>query len=469
MLWPQRSLAAIHYIAALKSDKPKMKNASHVNSITLTSTWPGIMAILLLAAGLQAAMLWGVLPLAAEKGIVPPTVGKSPDMYLSIARNLVSDQGFRVTPETAETMMRGPGYPYFLAGLFIIFGESHILIQLSNIAMVLGTAVIVFTLTRRFTENVPVSLLSAMILTFHPAILLLETRASLECLFMFLLALFMLLFYRALEQNSLHRFFIAGLVLGLALLTRTTPLLILGLLFLYLLTVYRQNKPWKHATVKIAVLSLGMFLVLSPWMARNYSLMGTPTFSESLIGVAAFQGAYITKTMSDGRSYSERVHESSVATSKLAAANGVPFVRFEDDKYWDLFFSIEDELMYNKILLTHTLGEYSQNPLFFAKHCLYNAVRFWFQGATPKITILGTVIMLPIMVLAGIGLVRGIRHGLRVIPLALPIIAVYAVSIPLISNARYTTPLLPFLLVMAGIALTRSLPSQRHTEVDQLS
>jgi hypothetical protein len=173
--------------------------------------------------------------------------------------------------------------------------------------------------------------------------------------------------------------------------------------------------------------------------------------------------------MSDGRSYKARFHEARRVQSELAAANGVQFIQLKEQKnvrYWDLFYSIHDELEYNKVLLKYVLDEYRAEPFLLVKHGLYNAVRFWFQGSSPAITWLGAILMVPILLLAITGLILGLRRGLRVIPLTLPIVAVYMVSIPLISNARYAIPLMPFLAILIGVALNeaRSVLSETRRE-----
>jgi hypothetical protein len=45
------------------------------------------------------------------------------DGYNLLASNLVAGNGYRFYPDTADTLIREPGYPVLLAGIVKVFGE----------------------------------------------------------------------------------------------------------------------------------------------------------------------------------------------------------------------------------------------------------------------------------------------------------------------------------------------------------
>ena len=102
---------------------------------------------------LKVVAMWVVLPIAARHGIVPDNVSMAGDLYAEIAHNLVAGNGYRVTPESAETMLRGPGYVFFLAGIYQLFGESINVVKVIQLVLGLGTVCIVFSLALRATSN----------------------------------------------------------------------------------------------------------------------------------------------------------------------------------------------------------------------------------------------------------------------------------------------------------------------------
>lgn len=402
---------------------------------------------------LKLVAMWIVLPAASRYGLVPANVSMATDLYSNIAHNLIAGSGYRVTPDSAETMMRGPGYVFFLAGIYQLFGESIDIVKVANLILGLGTVCIVFFLALRVTSNTMVATTVGAITALHPAILVMETRVSVESLFIFLLTLFVFLLDRALRLGTYKSLFLAGLTLGVVVLTRSSPIFVVPLLFFYLVFRNPNSPAWSAAFKKVAVLLFGAMIVLAPWMVRNYTLAGTPTFSENLIGVAAFQGLYVTKTMDQHKGYQTRIFEARDLQSDIAAKKGVNLAKFEDDPFWDVFPTIRDEQAYNKVLLQTAWDEYKNNPFLFVRHCFYNSIRFWFQGATPKITMLGLFVTLPLLLLAAAGAYKGVRNGVQVAPLLLIICAIYCIHIPLISHARYSTPLVPLLAILTAITL----------------
>src|SRR5690349_19930488 len=60
------------------------------------------------------------------------------DGYDELAANLAEGNGYRFYPDTAETLMREPGYPIFLAGIFVVFGKNFAIVKLANMILALG-------------------------------------------------------------------------------------------------------------------------------------------------------------------------------------------------------------------------------------------------------------------------------------------------------------------------------------------
>lgn len=423
-------------------------------------------AYILCIACIKATMIWVILPAAARHGIVPGTVSTAYDLYIFLAQNVLDGHGYRVTQDSAETMMRGPGYVYFLAGLFGLFGKSLVTAQVANLVLAIGTVLLVFRLTSRLAGNDIMAAIAGTLVALHPSILFMETRANVEILFIFLLTLFVLMLHRAIQNGSITSFLVAGIVLGFTTLTRSSPFFIVPLLLFYLLLKAKDTVRLRYAISRTAALACGALIVLSPWMVRNYSLAGTPTFSEDLIGIAAFQGLYVTKTGIGNEGYQARIREARLAQSELAASKGVEFTLFKQDKFWDIFPTIEQEQLYNQVLLKEVLDEYKKAPGLFIMHCLQNGGRFWFQGATPKVTLLGLVANVPLLLLAILGIYFAHKHGLAIAPILLVIVTLYAVHVPLIAHARYSTPLIPLLAVLAAIAITELFRGGRRISED---
>src|SRR5579864_2252646 len=75
------------------------------------------------------------------------------DGYDQIAANLAAGNGYRFFPDTARTLMREPGYPALLAGVYIAFGNRLITVEITNILLALGTAVLMIYLARNVSSS----------------------------------------------------------------------------------------------------------------------------------------------------------------------------------------------------------------------------------------------------------------------------------------------------------------------------
>jgi hypothetical protein len=171
-----------------------------------------------------------------------------------------------------------------------------------------------------------------------------------------------------------------------------------------------------------------------------------------MLGMSAFLGYYATKTMNQEKDYQYRKHDGMVEQGRIASEQGLVF-KDPKDSVWDLFYTIEDEIKYNDILLSHTVNKYIDKPFLFIKHCAVNILRFWFQGATPKVTLVNAIITIPLLALSIFGSVVGYKKKLLIIPLWMAVLSVYLVHIPLIAQIRFHIPLIPFLAIPFSIGL----------------
>jgi hypothetical protein len=79
----------------------------------------------------------------------------------------------------------------------------------------------------------------------------------------------------------------------------------------------------------------------------------------------------------------------------------------------------------------------------------------WFAGKSWESTGMNVLVQLPYLILAVIGTVVCVRNQcLRAIgPFVLFTVYVVAVHVPILAQARYSVPLIPFLSILASIAL----------------
>ncbi|MCZ6873769.1 MAG: glycosyltransferase family 39 protein [bacterium] len=374
-----------------------------------------------------------------------------PDGYDKLAVNLMQGNGYRFYPETAETLLRAPGYALFLSIIFLSFGKNLIAVKLVNLILTFITAWIVMRIARRFGSSDMVTLLSPLLFLFHPAVILAESRGGLEILLTCLTTLFMLVLYEALERKKRVHYFLAGSVLGLTALVKSSTILFPAFLCVYLLFMERNSRTVKSILTDIAAMVIAMLVVLSPWIIRNYSLTGKFIPTQSILGFSAGQGLYACKHLSTKNDVQRLVRHAARQQAQLAKQRGLLFRQ----GFIPYFYSSEDEVEFGAYLWKRVRDEYQESPSLLVRCSLLNLYRFWFGGRTKLSTGLNIGVQLPFLILAITGLYLCIRNGQarRVGPMILFIAYYVAVHLPILGLARYSVPLIPFLAFLACIPL----------------
>ena len=138
--------------------------------------------------------------------------------------------------------------------------------------------------------------------------------------------------------------------------------------------------------------------------------------------------------------------------SQLALQQGY---RFKDDLYYIRFYSPGDEIAFSSYLTQRVVSEYEQHPLLCAKCVTHNLFNFWFAGKTGASTALNAVVQFPYLFLAIIGAVLCVKKGQfgQIGPMVVLIVYVVLVSVPILPQARYSVPLVPFLSILATFPL----------------
>lgn len=372
-------------------------------------------------------------------------IGYFADEYDDIAHNLINGRGYRVYSDTSETMIRLPGYVFVLSVIFVLFGKKLVICQIFNIFLSMLVACIIIFLSFKITDSRRLGIIASLVFLFHPAIILAESRGGVDVLFTFLVILFIATLYRSFERNDVLSFFICGCTLGLVCLVKSTPLLFP--LFLSVLVFFNgvrgemSRRIWGH----IGIMIVGVSLVLSPWIIRNYVISGKIVPTMTLMGALAQEGLYATKNVGSSKSKYELGWEASRKRASFAEKYGFNF-----RKRWHLyFFSSEDEVRFDRLLYRHVIKEYMRTPSLFFKNTFLNFFRFWFRGGTRTSNVLNTVLTLPLLILALAGVHDGLRSGANIAPMTVFIAYFVVVHLPLFALARYHIPLIPMLSILA--------------------
>src|SRR3989344_5017541 len=192
--------------------------------------------------------------------------------YDTIAINILAGNGFREQPELpilfdTSITRAGPGYEYFLAGIYWLFGRHFEIVWLMQALLHVLTAYLLFLICKRlFPENGnTIGFIAAGIFAYHPDLIEISAMLMTETLYLFFTALVLWLFALSYERtDSKLLALVSGVVIALATLSR--PMIALyGFIFVAL---YLSRKHYRQAII----FSFFAVLCMTPWIIRNYQI-----------------------------------------------------------------------------------------------------------------------------------------------------------------------------------------------------
>jgi len=237
--------------------------------------------------------------------------------YDMLARSIVAGDGYRwyaeqdlalieryipverpadYDPRGVPTSFRAPGYPAFLALVYAASGVGpHRLFAARLAQALLGAALapLSWALARRVGFSERAAHWAAVLVAVFPLLVAYPLALASENLFVPLLTLALVLTLRASEGGRARDHALAGLVLGLAALTRSVVTAFVPLAALWAWRAAGE----KHAGFRNATLMVLCFvLVTAPWAVRNTRLHGQPTWVETSLGYNLYVGYHPQST-----------------------------------------------------------------------------------------------------------------------------------------------------------------------------
>ncbi|MBI5740384.1 MAG: glycosyltransferase family 39 protein [Nitrospirae bacterium] len=219
-----------------------------------------LFALFLRTAALILAQPWGEPVLLIDDQ-------KFNEMALSFAEKF--DFSYGVEHWTSDKYT--PGYPLFIALIYIIFGAKIWLVPVFQVLLDVGTVVIIYLISKEIFQDKAIPLISALLYSMSVLSIILTQQFCNETLFTFIFSLSILLLIHAVKANRLWRFALVGFVMGTATLVR--PILLYFSFLVAFVLLLQKIKPLRKVYI-IAALLLTFFAVLSPWQMRNLQTYG---------------------------------------------------------------------------------------------------------------------------------------------------------------------------------------------------
>lgn len=191
--------------------------------------------------------------------------------FSTIAHNIVSGEGFAlytIKGQLIPSAFMPPGYVYFLALMFFLFGESlftFILVQCIHALLGALSCVILYKLANTvFSETV--GIISGFLMAVYPPLIYSVAEIHSISIYILLNILLVWILLGISDTSHIKTIVLSGLAVGFLALFRAEMVLVIPLLTLWLLVhTFRRRKRWRAALFFTAAV-----LVIAPWTIRNY-------------------------------------------------------------------------------------------------------------------------------------------------------------------------------------------------------
>lgn len=233
-------------------------------------------------------ILAGILALALvvriSFALIFPAVSPDGKEYEQLAKNLLLGNGFSesLTAPFVPAVIREILYPVIIAGVYAVVGESHLALYVFQALVSTASIYFLFRIATRFFGE-RVGLIAALVAALYLPMIVYAADILTETMIVFFVAVGTYCFIRS--EMRIDKWLVAsGFVLGLAALTRSDSLLYSFALGLCAI-LFARNRPMAVRAAFVLVLVFG--IVISPWMIRNYLLIGRPFLRDSAMTLAS--------------------------------------------------------------------------------------------------------------------------------------------------------------------------------------
>jgi 4-amino-4-deoxy-L-arabinose transferase-like glycosyltransferase len=196
--------------------------------------------------------------------------------FYTFAANIASGKGIYYEELGPRRAFRVPVYPVFLAATTLV-GKSYLWIVVPQALFGAGTVLCAF-LIGRLLFRASTGVLAALLSAVYPYYLMHDTALQETGLFTFLTALSVYLLLHAGRMSTWSGWGLAGLCLGLAVLTRVAllPFVVLACLW----SAFSAGLKPRQRAIAILTLAASFTLIIAPWLARNWLVLGRLMFTS---------------------------------------------------------------------------------------------------------------------------------------------------------------------------------------------
>ena len=375
--------------------------------------------------------------------------------YHALAQQIVNGNGYTESDGT-PTAFRPVGYPLLLALLSKVGGAGLLWIRIVQVFFSVVTILVVFLLVRQLLGVIP-ALISAFVTAIYPYFVYLPGAILPTCWFSFLIVLGVYFLITGMREDRIIQTSMAGVVFGLAVLTRPSAvvLVFVSLVWMFLSNLSKPNKAksepkskvfnslkTKLAPAKSLVFTLCVFLVVIPWVYRNYTVLGKPVIATN-----------------GGRNFWLGNNNAATATS----GNNVALPKTLENR----LVAMHSEIKRDRIYFSEGKKFIQQHPVKFLKLSFAKAINFWRfdplpTSGYPKMEglsrLIGTISSILLFIFGFVGLLIAWKYiKTEAALLLMYFLAFTMLHAIFISKVRMRLPLDHFVAIFSSIAIQKVL------------
>lgn len=352
--------------------------------------------------------------------------------YLGGARLISEGEGFA---DPLYPVFAPPLYAVFIALGTLLFGSEQFPIKLFQIILDSFTSVLVYVIVRKIIGH-KVAVLSGVGWAMYPFSIYATLYIGSEAMFTFLLSLFVLLVLQVVQHPQSWKLYgAAGMVLGIATLTRGTtqflPIFLLG----GLLVMYRYLP--KGAVKGYLIFFLSYAVILSPWALRNYLVL------HEFVPVAT-GGSVLLQGASDEFLTIENKKKYEAYFEELKG-RGIHMPSNEDGP-------VAMDRFYVRAGLESYRMRLEKDPLSIVPFMIMKFGRLWYSTESGNnefvILCINSLIYVPAFIGLWVAWSRYSQFLWILGPVILYFILLHWLTLPLF---RYILPVMPFIIALAGL------------------
>ena len=359
---------------------------------------------------------------------------------------------FGTSPNPADdSIIRrpGPGYQYFLGGVYKIFGHHYAAVWAIQSLLHALSALLVFLIARIIFSSrwhPTIGLAAALLVGFSPDLITAAAMLMAENVGIFLMLVSIYLFFRFVENHNFAPLVFSALFLGLTVMVRSTILFLILAAVGYL--VFNKNPQSRIRRFALLGLFLAVFgLTFVPWSIFTYRIYGEVLPLGANLGVNLLSGNHPG------------------ATGELDPA-------YAHSRSYDELGPVGSEKALKKDAMQFIIN----NPLEFARISFYRA-SMYFSFARPtgwwpylsgaaRVGTLGLSAFYSVVLFTlgftGLGLALKGKEKEKIVLFAAMLVLIPLAIVFIVVETRYRYPVYPFFAIFAGYALVRLMANFRE-------